>query len=151
MAECVVQLLVEKENLNLSSKTLHCDFSYCPSSITISNMQINDKQYYYLYHIPHFHKSILYHADPSHLHSFLQIILYTHSGLQYFETCLSFPPSNNPSQIILHQIIERKRTEFIHKCKTMLSSSAVNTFGQAIHDDVVKMTREMDGRLIENR
>ena len=145
MAESVAQMIIAKEELVLkpdgNSKTAYCHYSYCPSSITICRKTIEDRMYYYISHIPHLHQSAIYPSDPSQLPPFLQMVLSTHSGLSYLNQCYSPHPST-----ILQSILQSKRNTFIDECKESLCSSAVNEFGPAILDDVVKMSDEIDGR-----
>lgn len=149
MAELVAQTLIDKEGLVVNSecdsRTARCPHPYCPSSIFGGSMMLEDIEYFYLWHVPHFHKSTIYPGNPSHLSSFLQTVLSTHSGLCYLNERSTLLQSNPSSSSLLSSILQSKRTEFIEGCKESLRSSAVNDFGQSIHDDIVKLTNELDG------
>ena len=149
MAELVAQTLIDKEGLVVNSecdsRTARCPHPYCPSSIFGGSMMLEDIEYFYLWHVPHFHKSTIYPGNPSHLSSFLQKVLSTHSGLCYLNERSTLLQSNPASSFLLSSILQSKRTEFIERCKESLRSSAVNDFGQSIHDDIVKLTNELDG------
>ena len=77
----------EWEN-ELSKARAHCPFRYCPSSIQIRSIRMNGGEYYYLSSLPHFHKPSLYQGNPQDLPSFLQLVLYYNSGIEYFNQLL---------------------------------------------------------------
>ena len=149
MVELVAQALADKEGLvvnsDCDSKIARCPLPYCPSLIFYGSLKIEDADYFYLWHVPHFHKSTIDSGNPSHLSSFLQTILSTHSGLRCLNDRLAFLQSNTFSFPILSPILQSIRTEYIEECKETLRSSAVNEFGQSIHNDIVILTNELNG------
>ena len=147
MAELAARKLNNMESLEVDSslhaKTCGCHHPWCPSSITVCCTKMEGEDCYYLMHIPHFHDSPIYQADPSHLPSFLQTVLYSHSGLGYLDGCLSRLQS---SPTLLLPLFQSKRDEFAEQCREALRSSAMKEFGQSVADDIAKKTNELDGR-----
>lgn len=152
MVEILAQTLIDKEGLSVSfgldRSTARCPHPYCPSSIIGDSIKIEDVRYFYLFHIPHFHKSTIYPANPSQLSPFLQTTLLTHSGLGYLNDCISHLSSNSPSSTTLLPILQTKRNELIEEWKKSLRYSAVNEFGQDVNEHIMKLTDIIDGRRI---
>ena len=79
MIEAIFEKIVREEKYewmnDFSKQQAHCPHQYCPSSIHIRSIKMNDKDYYYLSYIPHFHKPTLYQGNPHYLPLFLQHVL----------------------------------------------------------------------------
>lgn len=149
MIEKVVPVLVAREQLvsqtDFSTKTAHCHIPYCPASITICCMNIEDENCYYISYIPHFHNTSVHNGSPVHFTPILQAIHYVQSALTYFDNWLSLHHSSS-SSTLLQRMMERNRVNFVEECNARYRSFAMRDLGEEQYEKVAKMTSGMDGK-----
>lgn len=121
----------EWEN-ELSKERAHCPFRYCPSSIQIRSIRMNGGEYYYLSSLPHFHKPSLYQGNPQDLPSFLQLVLYYNSGIEYFNqltTQSTTSSSLTAYSTIRSELLDENKASFSTNWQENLHQTALNDFG----------------------
>ena len=153
MANALIESIARNENLvHLDkSSSYRCNHPYCPSSIHILSTQVeNEESRYFLSYIPHNHNSTLYSANPSTLPAFLQIVMYYHSGCEYFKQhSSSSPSSSSSSSSLLNHMIDQERQLFFSGWVNCLQETAIKDFSHAMDDEIVNHCNardEMNGR-----
>lgn len=122
--------LAEKEELSLceQSAVFRCQHAFCPSSICVRSIQMeNGDAKYYIAFIPHFHSSPLYDADLNALPSFLKLVIAYHAGCEYFHQ----QQKHSPSIPIALRMVEECRLQFVDDMVTRLREAAMTDFGQS--------------------
>ena len=142
MIEEVVDRIVKEEKYvwenNFSHQQAYCSFQYCPSSIYIQSTTINGEEYYYLSHIPHFHKPTLYQGTPQYLPPFLQYVLQYHSGIEYFNQQLT-QLSQSSHSVIHIELLKEIQSIFLNHSEETLRQSALSEFGNDIANDIIDL------------
>ena len=123
------------------SKQAHCFHKYCPSSIQCHPISVSGKEYYYLSYIPHFHKSTLYQGDPQCLPSFLQLVLYDHSGVKYFNTLSTqlHHSSSSSRSTFNNQLLNELQSRFMINWKETLHQTALSDFGHNTSQNLIDL------------
>lgn len=137
MADELAEYISEKEGLtnHPNSFSYCCQHAYCPSSISVYYFRTgNNEERYYLSYIPHFHTSTLYPANPSVLPSFLQLVLYYHSGYTHFNSLRTSISSISPSSSLSLCMLNEEWNLFSSGWLDRLGKSALNDFGCSIND-----------------
>ena len=140
MIEAIFDKIVREEKYewmdDFSKQQAHCPHQYCPSSIHIRSIKMNDKDYYYLSYIPHFHKPTLYQGNPHYLPLFIQHVLNYHSGIQYFIQQSTRLSHSSHSTIHL-ELLKEEQSIYTNDFQEILRQSALSSFGHDIDQDII--------------
>lgn len=129
LAEAIALISIQKKELSAqkSNAAGNCCYSFCPSQITVYPIQIGSVDCYCIYYIPHVHTTTLYSGNPEYLPSFLQLVLYYYSGLNY----LNIRQINAVNQVHRH-ILNENSKQFTNNYVKKLNDAALCDFGVEI-------------------
>ena len=142
MIEDVVDKIVEEEKYvwkdDFSKQHAHCSHQYCPSSIYSQPITMNGGEYYYLSHIPHFHKPTIYQGSPQYLPPFLQYVLQYYAGIEYFNQQLTQLSQSSHSAVHI-ELLNEIQSIFLDHSEEILRQSALGDFGHHKANDIIDL------------